>query len=552
MNNFENENNIPQAPDNQEPQMNTEQPNIEQQMHTEQPHAEQQMHTEQSHTEQQMHTEQPHTEQQMHTEQPHVQQQTYRPYMTGQGYTQPGQNLYRYKYTQGMPGQNVYYTNPQAEARAAAEAHAQGPAPTPENEAPKAKVKKTKVKKQKAKKAKSGIGKKFAITVAAAVIFGIVAGGVFQGVRYGTDLLLDKNETETTTEQTTESEESESILTTSTGTVDTVYDVSEVAELVMPSIVAINGTYLTTYEYWFQTYEQESTGAGSGIIIGEDDEYLYIVTNYHVVEDSTELSVTFIDDEAVDATVKSYDEDNDLAIVLVELSDIKSSTKEEIKPITIGSSDDLTVGTPCVAIGNALGYGQSVTVGYVSALEREISVSDGTITVLQTDAAINPGNSGGALVNMQGELIGINTAKYVDSQVEGMGYALPISNVQEIIDYLIDNDQEEIVSSQGDDAYLGIEPVEITSEYSSSFGMPAGVYIKSVLSDTPAEDAGLQTGDIITAIDDETISSTEDLHEILAKHSPGDKIEVTYYRNDGRDYMSSTVTVTLGSKPTNS
>lgn len=426
-----------------------------------------------------------------------------------------------------------------------------------ENEMPQ-KPEKVKKKKTKTKSTKSGFGKKIAFTIAAAVIFGLVAGAVFQGVRYGSDALLGKNDS-TKAEKVTESEdtadeqeaiadEQEAIVKTSSEHVSTVYDVEEVADKVMPSIVAISGTYVTTYEYWFQTYEQESTGAGSGIIIGQDKDTLYIVTNYHVVEDATELTVTFADDETVDATIKNYDETHDLAIVLVNMSDIKSSTRGKIKPITIGSSDDLSVGTPCVAIGNAMGYGQSVTVGYVSALEREISVSDGTVTVLQTDAAINPGNSGGALVNMQGELIGINTAKYVDSKVEGMGYALPISDVDDIINDLIRNDREDTDNSKNGTAYLGVEPVEVTEDYSRSFGMPAGIYLKSVISDSPAEKAGLLAGDIITAIDDTSISSMESLQDVLAKHSPGDDVEVTYYRNDNGDYKENTVTVTLGSK----
>ena len=263
---------------------------------------------------------------------------------------------------------------------------------------------------------------------------------------------------------------------------------STVAKKVMPSIVSITGTYVTTYDYWFNSYQQESTGAGSGIIIGKDDQYLYLATNYHVVQNAKSLSVTFVDDKSADAVVKGYVENNDIAVVTVKLSDISDDTLNEIKEIQVGSSDDLAVGDPCVAIGNALGYGQSVTVGYISALNREISASDETVKVLQTDAAINPGNSGGALVNMQGELIGINTAKYSDTSVEGMGYALPISDVQDIINDLIAGKNVSNDGTTSGQAYLGISAQTITSQYAQLLNMPEGVYISSVEQGSAAEE----------------------------------------------------------------
>ena len=407
-----------------------------------------------------------------------------------------------------------------------------------------------KAKDKKPKNRKSGFGKKAASVVAAAVVFGLVAGVVFQGVRYGSDKLLGKD-SQTTTEQSAEGSTENNapqLKQASSDTTSTVYDVSTVAKKVMPSIVSITGTYVTTYDYWFNSYQQESTGAGSGIIIGKDDQYLYLATNYHVVQNAKSLSVTFVDDKSAEATVKGYVENNDIAVVTVKLSDISDDTLNEIKEIQVGSSDDLTVGDPCVAIGNALGYGQSVTVGYISALNREISASDETVKVLQTDAAINPGNSGGALVNMQGELIGINTAKYSDTSVEGMGYALPISDVQDIINDLIAGknvSNDGITSGQ---AYLGISAQTITSQYAQLLNMPEGVYISSVEQGSAAEEGGLQSGDIICSLDGEDIADMETFHDKIVACNPGDKVTIVYYRNNNGNYEKQTATATLKEK----
>lgn len=411
-----------------------------------------------------------------------------------------------------------------------------------------------KIKKKEQKKIKkergSGKGKKAVLFVAAAILFGLIAGAVFQGVRYGSDKYLSerygvqKNTEEAAdVEATVQKPKAE----TAANTVDTVYDVAAVAKKVMPSIVSITGTYVTTYQYWFDLYEEETPGAGSGIIIGKNDDSLLVLTNYHVVENAKELSVSFIDGESVDAEVKDYDEDNDIAIVLVQLSDIKDSTMSQIKEIAIGSSDELNIGDPCVAIGNAMGYGQSVTVGYISALDREISVSDGTVTVMQTDAAINPGNSGGALVNMAGELIGVNTAKYVDDRVEGIGYVLPISEIQDKIDNLISSDNQP-ENTKGT-AFLGITPKDITEEYAEGLNMPEGIYVYSVSTDSPAEKCGLLTGDIIVAIDGEELSDSEDLKKEITSHKPGDSIKIEYYRNVNGKYEKDTVTVKLEARP---
>ena len=407
-----------------------------------------------------------------------------------------------------------------------------------------------KAKDKKPKNRKSGFGKKAAGVVAAAVVFGLVAGVVFQGVRYGSDKLLGKD-SQTTTEQSAEGSTENNapqLKQASSDTTSTVYDVSTVAKKVMPSIVSITGTYVTTYDYWFNSYQQESTGAGSGIIIGKDDQYLYLATNYHVVQNAKSLSVTFVDDKSADAVVKGYVENNDIAVVTVKLSDISDDTLNEIKEIQVGSSDDLAVGDPCVAIGNALGYGQSVTVGYISALNREISASDETVKVLQTDAAINPGNSGGALVNMQGELIGINTAKYSDTSVEGMGYALPISDVQDIINDLIAGKNVSNDGTTSGQAYLGISAQTITSQYAQLLNMPEGVYISSVEQGSAAEECGLQSGDIICSLDGEDIADMETFHDKIVACNPGDKVSIVYYRNNNGNYEKQTATATLKEK----
>ena len=411
-------------------------------------------------------------------------------------------------------------------------------------------MKQKKAKDKKPKNRKSGFGKKAACVVAAAVVFGLVAGVVFQGV---TDKVLNKNSvvSESMTDKSADASTENSapqLKQASSDATSTVYDVAAVAKKVMPSIVSITGTYVTTYDYWFNSYQQESTGAGSGIIIGKDDQYLYLATNYHVVQNAKSLSVTFVDGKSADATVKGYVENNDIAVVTVKLSDISDDTLNEIKEIQVGSSDDLAVGDPCVAIGNALGYGQSVTVGYISALNREISASDETVKVLQTDAAINPGNSGGALVNMQGELIGINTAKYSDTSVEGMGYALPISDVQDIINDLIAGKNVSNDGTTSGQAYLGISAQTITSQYAQLLNMPEGVYISSVEQGSAAEECGLQSGDIICSLDGEDIADMETFHDKIVACNPGDKVTIVYYRNNNGNYEKQTATATLKEK----
>ena len=335
-------------------------------------------------------------------------------------------------------------------------------------------------------------------------------------------------------------------------------DVSEIVSEALPSIVSITTKSVQEVQNYFGMYgmygyapqqqEQEVEGSGSGIIVGKNDDELLIATNYHVVEGADTLSVAFTDGNAVEASVKGFDEERDLAVVSVSLDDVEDDTMDAISIANIGSSDDLKVGEQVVAIGNALGYGQSVTVGYISALNREISASDETVKVLQTDAAINPGNSGGALVNMQGELIGINTAKYSDTSVEGMGYALPISDVQDIINDLIAGKNVSNDGTTSGQAYLGISAQTITSQYAQLLNMPEGVYISSVEQGSAAEECGLQSGDIICSLDGEDIADMETFHDKIVACNPGDKVSIVYYRNNNGNYEKQTATATLKEK----
>ena len=411
-------------------------------------------------------------------------------------------------------------------------------------------MKQKKAKDKKPKNRKSGFGKKAAGVVAAAVVFGLVAGVVFQGVRYGSDKLLGKD-SQITTEQSAEGSTENNapqLKQASSDTTSTVYDVATVAQKVMPSIVSITGTYVTTYDYWFNSYQQESTGAGSGIIIGKDDQYLYLATNYHVVQNAKSLSVTFVDGKSADATVKGYVENNDIAVVTVKLSDISDDTLNEIKEIQVGSSDDLAVGDPCVAIGNALGYGQSVTVGYISALNREISASDETVKVLQTDAAINPGNSGGALLDLNGNVIGINAAKNASTEVEGMGFAIPISKAQEILNNLMTKKTREAVdeSAQG---YLGIQGTNIDANASKEYGMPVGIYVYKIVEGGAAANSDLKEKDIITKFDGQSVTNMEELKQMLTYYEGGSTVSLTVQSLVNGSYVEHEVQITLGTKP---
>ncbi len=335
-----------------------------------------------------------------------------------------------------------------------------------------------------------------------------------------------------------------------------VMDVSNVAAEVMPAIVSINNTYTQRMSYFGQTLESESTAAGSGIIVGESDTELLIVSNYHVIEDADKLVVQFADGAEAEAQMKGSDPEMDLAVIAVPVEEVDAATKDAITVAKLGDSDSLTVGEPAIAIGNALGYGQSVTVGVISALNRVIDLSsngeirtdteDGA-TFIQTDAAINPGNSGGALLNMKGEVIGINSNKIGGSVVEGMGYAIPISAAKPIIEDLMLRETRTKVS-EDNKGYLGISPLTVVDEMAEAYGMPKGVYVSQVFEGTGAEAAGIVKGNIITEFDGNKINSSEDLLRVMEYYSAGDTVEVTIMQGSPNGWESKSVTVTLGKR----
>ena len=325
-------------------------------------------------------------------------------------------------------------------------------------------------------------------------------------------------------------------------------DVQDVVKEVMPSVVSIiNQSTQEAMTFFGQRQQYESETSGSGIIVGESDTELLIVTNNHVADAANTLSIQFIDGTTAEATLKGADSDVDLAVVAIPLSDISEDTLEQIKVATLGDSLSLEVGEPAIAIGNALGYGQSVTTGVISALDREITIDGIKKVLIQTDAAINPGNSGGALLNINGELIGINAAKFSSSMVEGMGYAIPISEAKPIIDDLMNRQTREKVEF-GEESYLGISGVDVTDEVAMTYDMPTGVYIAQALEGTAAEAAGLQKGDILTKFDGQRVDTMAELQEILTYYPAGTTVELMIQRADGEEYQEMSVTVTLGSK----
>ena len=333
----------------------------------------------------------------------------------------------------------------------------------------------------------------------------------------------------------------------------TITGVSDVAAAAMPPVVSITNKSVqevqnlySVYGYGAPTYEQESTSCGSGIIIGKNDSELLICTNNHVVENLTELSVGFADESVCEAVVKGTDASNDLAVVAVKLDDISSDTMDAIKVAEIGDSDKLVVGQQVVAIGNALGYGQSVTTGIVSALNRTIDIDGYQADLIQTDAAINPGNSGGALLDMQGRVIGINSAKAAANGVEGMGYAIPISNAKSILEDLMNKKTRTDKVDEADSAYVGIAGQGVSGEMSSLYGIPEGIYLTEVQDGSPAADAGLQKGDIITKFDGSSVTSMQDLKTQLAYYAAGEEVPVTIQRQNGSEYEEQKVTITLG------
>ena len=421
--------------------------------------------------------------------------------------------------------------------------------------------------------------KKAGTTIALAVIFGLVAAVVFQAANFAADRFLNtgKSSVQIKTTDSVDLQETAS----DDSTADKVLSDSEngtvaaVAQASMPSVVAITTVSVQEIPSFFgySSHQYKSASTGSGIIVGDNDDELLIATNNHVVDGATTLSVCFIGDDvanaetetvnagdngdlnvedAVSAKIKGTDADNDLAVVAVKKSDIPEDTLNQIKIAQIGSSDDLAVGQQVVAIGNALGYGQSVTSGWISALNRTISTDDGTNStgLIQTDAAINPGNSGGALLNMKGELIGINSAKYADSAVEGMGYAIPISKAKPILEELMNRETREKVDSSKK-GYLGVSLANLTTEAIEMYNMPTGAFVRNVEDDSPAQEAGICKGDIIVKFDGQKVSDGDDLLDKLQYYKSGEKIEAVIARATNGEYEENTIELTLGTRPDN-
>ena len=392
----------------------------------------------------------------------------------------------------------------------------------------------------KAPKPKKGYAKKVALVVGAAVLFGAVGGVTMQGTSYLTGKLLGKNTKSTVGTAKTVSNAK---LTTSTSTVTS--DVSDIVENTLPSIVSITNMSVQEVQNFFGGIsQQESESAGSGIIISQNDSELLVVTNNHVVEGSDTLTVTFNDGNSVEAQIKGTDSARDLAVVAVPLDKISDDTMNAIKVATLGDSDSLKVGEPAIAIGNALGYGQSVTTGIVSATGRTIDGFDGEY--IQTDAAINPGNSGGALLNANGEVIGINSAKINSSAVEGMGFAIPISDASDVIQNLMNKETRSKVSDE-ERGYLGIKGYDVSEEGAQMYNMPTGVYVKEVMSGGGAEKAGLTKGSIITGFEGSSISGTSSLQEQLQYYKAGEEVTLTVQIPDKNgEYTEKDIKVTLG------
>lgn len=414
---------------------------------------------------------------------------------------------------------------------------------------------------QKNKEKKSGgFFKKAAVSICMGLFFGLFAGVGFYGVQYLTgsmtaqdnpDAPVISNDVENQTEDMAADESKSGIKLTDTTEVRVVSsDVSDVVDEVMPAMVSIVNNYTETSTTFFgQSYTQEKAASGSGIIVGESETELLIVTNHHVVADATKLEVSFIDGSVAEAQIKGMDSDMDLAVIAIPFESLTEETKNSIAIATMGDSDALKLGEPVIAIGNALGYGQSVTGGYVSALDREITTEDGAAnTFIQTDAAINPGNSGGALLNINGEVIGINSNKIGATAVEGMGYAIPISAAEPIIGELMLKETRTKVED-GQVGYIGITMQTITSDYSQMLRIPQGVYVVEVQEGSPAYEAGLLTGDVIVKFEGEKISTHEDLQNILQYYGAGSTVSVTVQRPQNGKYQSVDIQITLGTRP---
>ncbi len=399
----------------------------------------------------------------------------------------------------------------------------------------------------------NGTGGKVIKFIGKAVSFGLIAALVFVGVGQ-VFRVIDPNSPALISEisQLSNADSAYEIGYTAQGSITT-KDRSEISGIVdktIPSIVAINCTLTQTSDWFGQQYSQEVEGSGSGFIVKKTEKELLIATNNHVVEGAQKIKVTFIDGEQADAQIKGTDATADLAVISIDLSTIKQTTLDKIAIAKLGNSDQVKVGEIAVAIGNALGYGQSVTVGYISAKDRKVEVSDGyngskTMVLLQTDAAINPGNSGGALLNANGEVIGINTVKYASTEVEGIGYAIPISKATSIINELMTRE----ILAEKDQGYLGIGGTDVTEDVAKFYNMPIGVFINEVAEDGAAQKAGLLPNDIITKVDNIEVTAISQLRDYVTSKRVGTEVKVTYMRKTSGEYKEDTITVTLGKNP---
>lgn len=413
--------------------------------------------------------------------------------------------------------------------------------------------------KKKKERKQGGFGIKLVKCAALALVFGLVSGGVFEGVHFiGRQVTGESEVQQPTADNNAEgsvlakTDSDQKVETTPVSSRYVATDVSDIVDSTMPSIVAITNVSVTQYQsFWGGMPQQyESTSCGSGIIVSQNEEYLYIVTNNHVVEGASNLTVTFNDESTVSAEIKGTDPSTDLAVIKVSIDKIEEGTMNVIKVATLGKSDDLRVGQAAIAIGNALGYGQSVTTGCISALDREVSVSDSqsstsyTAALIQTDAAINPGNSGGALLNAAGEVIGINSVKYSDTDVEGIGYAIPITTAIPIVEDLIT--KEKVDAS--DSAYLGVAGVDVTSDVAKTYNMPNGVYVAQVTAGSAAEQAGIQKGDIIIEFDGRKTETMDGLASMIEYYKAGTTVDVKIMRASNGEYIEQIISVTLGKK----
>lgn len=395
--------------------------------------------------------------------------------------------------------------------------------------------------------------KRICAITASAVLFGGISAGVFQGMNSLADYAPAQEESTAAS-----SAGSDSSVQSENSSDSAQMSVADIAEAVMPSIVSITNRSVQEVENYFsifgynggQPLEEETESAGSGIIIGKNASELLIVTNNHVIEGADSLTVSFVDNEVYEANLKGTDSENDLAVIAVPLEDISSDTMTRIRVATLGDSDSLRVGEQVVAIGNALGYGQSVTTGIVSATNRtlataeEVGSSSASATYIQTDAAINPGNSGGTLVNMKGEVIGINSAKLASTEVEGMGYAIPISRVTDIINTLM-NETTLTRVDEADRGSIGITVTTVPEAVTEAYGIPTGVYVSDVPEGSNAEAAGLRRGDVITALDGRSVTDVSQLQNLLQYYSAGQTVTLTVQSIENNAYTEKTITTTL-------